>query len=174
MTAPIHKTCYRCERSLPEFVEPSDLRGGMTGICQDCHLRLGAAEVARKWHLLHPECEAKSLELRAESSGAGIPRGIHPALVEVLAGRMDKIEHGHKSFEDGYEMTDVQLGEMNAALGLTKDKTYRPYCLRCDVGPRVALRRWGFECWHCKNTFGFDLQKLPSGQNQTTEGKTKP
>ena len=55
MSIPIHKTCYRCERSLPEFVDNRDLVGGAHGICPDCNLTLGAQEVARKWHLKHPE-----------------------------------------------------------------------------------------------------------------------
>ena len=82
-------------------------------------------------------------------------------LFDVLAERAEKTEHGYRSFEDGYVMTDEQLVTLNAALGLTKDKCYRPYCLRCDLMPRVAVRPYGFECWHCNNTFGFDLNKIP-------------
>lgn len=81
-------------------------------------------------------------------------------LLDSLMARAVQTERGYLAHENGYQMTDEQLANLNAALGLKKDKDYRPYCLRCDVMPRVALRAYGFECWHCKNQFGFDLQKI--------------
>jgi len=80
------------------------------------------------------------------------------ALVDQLSAQMEKMELGHLSFETGEPMTDEQLGTLNKALRMTKDKSYRPYCLRCTLGPRVALQNDGFKCWHCGNVFGFDLR----------------
>lgn len=82
-----------------------------------------------------------------------------PNVIDWMCDRIDMIERGHLIHESGEPMTDEQLAEMNAALGLTKDKSYRPYCLRCNLGPRVALKADGFECWHCGNRFGFNLFK---------------
>jgi len=81
------------------------------------------------------------------------------ALVEVMAAEMLRMEKGYKEHETGYVMTDEQLATMNKALGLVKTKEYRPYCLNCIKGPRVALTPEGFKCWVCNNTFGFDLTK---------------
>ncbi len=49
------RRCYRCGDPVQELVDPSDVLGGSSGVCQDCRLTLGAEEVARKWHLMHPE-----------------------------------------------------------------------------------------------------------------------
>jgi hypothetical protein len=78
---------------------------------------------------------------------------------ELLLARSLLVEEGYIIHETGYEMTDEQLATLNKALTCCspKDKTYRPYCMRCDLMPRVVLRPDGFECWHCHNTFGFDL-----------------
>lgn len=92
------------------------------------------------------------------------PAGFDPSdpnLVSSMAKRMEIMEHGYLKFEDGHEMTDEQLATLNEALGIhigsKKGKDYRPYCLRCSDGPRVALTDTGFQCWSCGNAFGFDL-----------------
>jgi hypothetical protein len=89
-------------------------------------------------------------------------------LVQMLIARSERIERGYLKYEShGYVMTDEQLKELNEALGLVKDKTYRPYCLRNDKGcdmPRVFIRAdgRGFQCPTCGNPFGFNLQSLPT------------
>ena len=73
MSIPIHKTCYRCSRRLPEFVDNRDPIGGETGICPDCNITLGAKEVARKWHILHPELPCVPIpDGAAEASNARV------------------------------------------------------------------------------------------------------
>ncbi len=91
------------------------------------------------------------------------------ALFELLLTRTLMVEQGYKEHETGYEMTDEQLATLNKAMAhcSTKDKTYRPYCLRCELMPRVALRPNGFECWSCHNTFGFDLVAHPKHEPTT-------
>lgn len=49
MTAPIHKTCYRCGAAVSDSVDPADVLGGQHGMCDDCRLRAAAAEAAREW-----------------------------------------------------------------------------------------------------------------------------
>jgi hypothetical protein len=110
MTTPIHKTCYRCGRAVPEFVEPADVVGGLHGACSDCRLTLGAREVARRWHAKHPELpcapgtdggvhhKGTETQRSEESEGgvlptkytkaeAGIPRGI-----ETLSGSGEPVQ----------------------------------------------------------------------------------
>lgn len=73
MTAPIHKTCYRCERAVPEFVNPADPLGGQYGVCIDCRLTTAAAEAAREWRWKNG----------VEDPALDIPReNISPAQVE--------------------------------------------------------------------------------------------
>lgn len=55
MTAPIHKTCYCCNKAVPAFVDPADLFGGQHGVCSDCLLTTAAAEAAREWRMAHPD-----------------------------------------------------------------------------------------------------------------------
>lgn len=106
MSAPIHKTCYRCERAVAELVQPADVLGGQCGVCADCSLTLGAREVARKWHSMHPEARvagmsndqcsmpdgseaaAGSLALPATSGVAGFPRGM-PVCLRCGAGAVE-------------------------------------------------------------------------------------
>ncbi len=60
-------------------------------------------------------------------------------------------------------MTDEQLETMNVALGVgvsSKDKSYRPYCLRCSTMYRMRLLADGFQCNGCGNVIGFDLTHL--------------
>jgi hypothetical protein len=82
-------------------------------------------------------------------------------VTQFMADRMKILEQGHLEFEKGLEMTDEQCATLNEALGINmgqkKGKDYRPYCLRCTPGPRVALTAKGFQCWACGNEFGFDL-----------------
>lgn len=59
-------------------------------------------------------------------------------------------------------MTDEQVTEMNAALGLPKDADYRPYCCRngCKDMPRMFRIAEGFRCWSCHNEINFSLQRI--------------
>jgi len=86
------------------------------------------------------------------------PAGIQPALFSYLMTRTLRIEQGYKIHEFGYVMTDDELARMNKALGLEKDKEYRPYCLKdgCDM-PRMFLTKFGFQCASCGNKITFDL-----------------
>jgi len=85
-----------------------------------------------------------------------------PTLMSIMLARHAECELAYKDHEgDVPEMSDENLAILRQALGLPeKTKAYRPYCLRCDLMPRVALREWGFECWHCHNRFGFDLKHI--------------
>ena len=49
----IHKTCYRCDQSVRDLVDPTDVLGGQHGVCDDCRLTLASQEVARDWHRAH-------------------------------------------------------------------------------------------------------------------------
>jgi hypothetical protein len=82
------------------------------------------------------------------------------SLLDMLTERTLRVEGEYKKHEDGLVMTTEQAATMSEALGLEKGITYRPYCLACDLMPRVALKPFGFECWHCGNKFGFDLKPL--------------
>lgn len=84
------------------------------------------------------------------------------AVFDSLLRRVEENERGYLRHETGYQMTDAQLATLNQALNLTKDKTYRPYCVAngCKTMPRMALRPFGFECPHCANAIGFDLKRL--------------
>jgi len=86
------------------------------------------------------------------------PPGIHPAFFSAMLARTERIEYGYKLHETAYAMTDDQLATMRKALGLEKDKEYRPYCLKdgCDY-PRMFLTAFGFQCPTCHNKIGFDL-----------------
>lgn len=76
MSAPVHKTCYRCGAGLAELVQPADLVGGLHGQCSDCRLRLAAEDLARKWHARHPEAAGKPEAGNLKPEGSEIPRGM--------------------------------------------------------------------------------------------------
>lgn len=60
------------------------------------------------------------------------------------------------------EMSDADLETMCKALGLSKTKEYRPYCISrtCREMPRMELREYGFECPSCRNRIGFNLVRV--------------
>lgn len=83
-------------------------------------------------------------------------------LFDALAAHAEWTEHGYRTTESNHVMTDEQLAVMNQALGLEKDRTYRPYCLArgcCDM-PRMELHPFGFRCPACHNQIGFNLERL--------------
>lgn len=84
------------------------------------------------------------------------------SLFKMMLARTMYMEEGYKKLEDGYEMTDEQLKEMNEGLHLEKDKNYRPYCLKdgCDTMPRMALKEFGFQCPSCYNKINFSLIRI--------------
>lgn len=84
-------------------------------------------------------------------------------LIEILLDRVNRVEKGYLT-HDEHIMTEAQVDTLNKALPhcSKKDHTYRPYCLRCELMPRVAVKPFGFECWNCGNKFGFDLKPLTS------------
>lgn len=96
------------------------------------------------------------------------------ALVDAMMVRLNRQElEYHMHEEKNAFLTEEQLETMNAALGLEKGPYYRPYCLRCDLGPRVALRSFGFECWNCGNKFGFDLRPIAGNVSNSIIAKTE-
>ncbi len=91
-------------------------------------------------------------------------------LLERLTARTEAIEKGFEKFEEHLPcdpMDDAMLDRMNSSLGLDKDRSYRPYCVRqgCELMPRMFRVREGFRCWCCNNVW--DLTGKEGAESQS-------
>jgi NMD protein affecting ribosome stability and mRNA decay len=60
MTQPVHKTCYRCGRSVREFVDSAQALAAEHGVCDDCKRTVEAETAAREWRLAHGNDSART------------------------------------------------------------------------------------------------------------------
>lgn len=55
---------------------------------------------------------------------------------------------------------EEQLEILKKAKGGTWYDGWRPYCLKCSTGHRMAPMSYGFRCGTCNNMIGFNLCRL--------------